>query len=111
MAEGVSVRAIARPTDTSKNTLANVREAWEPAQQALNPDSYRFGPSRHTAPLTDIPRGWRVWAGYSVMIREPRLLIIDNNSRRVAGLSRNAPSIRLVTIVTPGLWTPRVVMH
>ena len=33
------------------------------------------------------------------------------NSRRVDGLSRNAPSMRLVTITAPGLWTPRVVMH
>lgn len=39
------------------------------------------------------------------------LPIIAKNSRRVDGLSRKAPSIRLVTMTTPGLWTPRVVMH
>ena len=33
------------------------------------------------------------------------------NSRRVAGSSRNAPSIRLVTMAAPDLCTPRVVMH
>jgi hypothetical protein len=48
---------------------------------------------------------------YSVWIVVPRLLIIASNSRLVAVLSRNAPNIRLVTMVTPGLWTPRVVMH
>ena len=36
---------------------------------------------------------------------------MDNNSRRVEGLSRNAPSIFEVTIETPGLRTPRVVIH
>lgn len=33
------------------------------------------------------------------------------NSCRVDGLSRKIPSIRLVTSVTPCLWTPRVVMQ
>ena len=33
------------------------------------------------------------------------------SSRRVSGSSRKAPSMRLVTMLTPGLWTPRVVMH
>ena len=40
---------------------------------------------------------------HSVWMAVPRLLIIANNSRRVAALSRNAPSMRLVTMVTPGL--------
>ena len=33
------------------------------------------------------------------------------NSARVLASLRNAPSILLVTIDTPSLWTPRVVMH
>ncbi len=41
----------------------------------------------------------------------PEFPIIARNSRRVEGSVRNAPSIRLVTMLTPGLWTPRVVMH
>ena len=41
----------------------------------------------------------------------PGVPIIDSTSRRLSGSSRNAPSMRLVTIVTPGLCTPRVVMH
>ena len=36
---------------------------------------------------------------------------IDRNSCRVIGLSRNAPSIRLVTMSVPCLCTPRVVMQ
>src|SRR5690606_22338437 len=36
---------------------------------------------------------------------------IERNSRRVEASSRNAPSIRLVTMETPGLCTPRVLMH
>src|SRR5450756_2774797 len=41
----------------------------------------------------------------------PRKLIADRNSCRVSNLFRKAPIIRLVTIVTPDLWTPLVVMH
>src|SRR5215472_16023332 len=41
----------------------------------------------------------------------PGVPIIVSTSRRLDGSSRKAPSIRLVTIVTPGLCTPRVVMH
>ena len=37
--------------------------------------------------------------------------IIARNSRRVDGSSRNAPSMCDVTMATPGLCTPRVVMH
>ena len=37
--------------------------------------------------------------------------IADRNSRRVSDPVRNAPSMVLVTILTPVLWTPRVVMH
>ena len=37
--------------------------------------------------------------------------IIVSTSRRVVGSARKTPSIRLVTMLTPGLWTPRVVMH
>ena len=40
-----------------------------------------------------------------------RRLIADKNSCRVSGLSRNTPSMRLVTIETSDLCTPRVVMH
>ena len=36
---------------------------------------------------------------------------IARNSRRVDALSRKMPSMVLVTMVTPGLWMPRVVMH
>ena len=39
------------------------------------------------------------------------LPIMARNSWRVRGSSRKAPSMRLVTMVTPGLFTPRVVMH
>ena len=39
------------------------------------------------------------------------LRIIARNSRRVRESSRNAPNIMEVTMVTPGLCTPRVVMH
>ena len=35
----------------------------------------------------------------------------SRNSRRVLASSRNAPRRQLVTIFTPCLWTPRVVMH
>lgn len=45
----------------------------------------------------------------SMMLREP--LMMERNSRRVASLLRNSPSMREVTMVTPGLWMPRVVMH
>ncbi len=41
----------------------------------------------------------------------PGVPIIARNSRRVVGSSRKAPSMVLVTMLTPGLWTPRVVMH
>ena len=41
----------------------------------------------------------------------PRKLIADRNSCRVSNLFRKAPNIWLVTIVTPDLWTPLVVMH
>jgi hypothetical protein len=41
----------------------------------------------------------------------PAFPIIARNSRRVDGSVRKAPSMRLVTMLTPGLWTPRVVMH
>ena len=41
----------------------------------------------------------------------PRMPIADKNSCRVSAWSRNTPSMRLVTMVTPGLCTPRVVMH
>ena len=44
----------------------------------------------------------RLEAGLPMMVR---------NSRRVSGSLRKAPSMVEVTIVTPGLWTPRVVMH
>ncbi len=37
--------------------------------------------------------------------------IMARSSRRVEGSSRKAPSMRLVTMQTPVLWTPRVVMH
>ncbi len=37
--------------------------------------------------------------------------IMLRNSRRVSPPSRKAPIMRLVTIVTPALCTPRVVMH
>jgi hypothetical protein len=39
------------------------------------------------------------------------LPIIASSSRRVSGLPRKAPNMRLVTMATPGLWMPRVVMH
>jgi len=39
------------------------------------------------------------------------LLMIARNSRRVFGSVRKAPSMRLVTMLMPGLCTPRVVMH
>jgi hypothetical protein len=39
------------------------------------------------------------------------LPISARNSRRVRASLRNSPSIRLVTMATPGRWTPRVVMH
>ena len=42
---------------------------------------------------------------------EAGLPIMARNSRRVAGSARKPPSMRLVTMVTPGLWMPRVVMH
>lgn len=41
----------------------------------------------------------------------PPPLIIARNSRRVLALSRKAPSMRLVTMLTPSRWTPRVVMQ
>ena len=37
--------------------------------------------------------------------------MIARNSRRVEGSVRKAPNIQDVTMVTPGLWTPRVVVH
>ena len=57
----------------------------------------------------------RVWAvgcplGYAPL-PPAGVPIIDNTSRRVVGSVRNKPSMRLVTMLTPGLWTPRVVMH
>ena len=41
----------------------------------------------------------------------PRMPIAAKNSWRVSALSRKTPIMRLVTMVTPGLWMPRVVMH
>ena len=84
------------------------------------------GPRRHDSFDQRVPRDvrHRLWrravpatgllparAAYSVRIPLPRLPIIASSSRRVVALSRKAPSMRLVTMVTPGLWTPRVVMH
>ena len=39
------------------------------------------------------------------------LPISARGSRRVSGFLRNSPGMVEVTVVTPGLWTPRVVMH
>src|SRR5262249_13290763 len=44
-------------------------------------------------------------------IDETGLPMMGRNSRRVSGFLRNSPSIVDVTMVTPGLCTPRVVMH
>src|SRR6185437_3327023 len=43
--------------------------------------------------------------------RETGLPMLVRNSRRVTSFSRKAPSMVDVTMVTPRLWTPRVVMH
>ena len=50
------------------------------------------------SPIQSRPR----LAGLPIMLR---------NSRRVFGSARNEPSMRLVTMSTPDLWMPRVVMQ
>lgn len=57
------------------------------------------------SPMTWVPEGVQP----SNCPRDPP--IIARNSRRVASCVRNSPSMRDVTMVTPGLCTPRVVMH
>ena len=54
--------------------------------------------------LNFIPPPLATWAA-------PRMPMAARNSWRVSACSRNTPSMRLVTMLTPVLCTPRVVMH
>src|SRR5690606_33400484 len=49
--------------------------------------------------------------GHQLALPSGGLPIMARNSRRVRGSSRKAPSMRLVTMFTPVLCTPRVLMH
>ena len=48
---------------------------------------------------------------YALLEFRPGRCTMARNSALVAGLVRNAPSMRLVIRLVPGLCTPRVVMH
>jgi Mg-chelatase subunit ChlI len=64
------------------------------------------------AGATSENRAGRVRSGQPLAtLIPPRMPIAAKNSCRVSALSRKTPSMRLVTMVTPGLWMPRVVMH
>ena len=60
--------------------------------------------------LDQVQRGHRVGLSYR-SARLAGLPIMLRNSRRVSECSRKAPIMLDVTMVTPVLWTPRVVMH
>jgi hypothetical protein len=61
---------------------------------------------------------WVAASRTAMTMFETQLSMLDDglpitlrNSRRVRWLVRNSPCIAEVTMVTPVLWTPRVVMH
>lgn len=75
---------------------------------------YRGQGRLRLAQPTSVPLRTSRSAGRCVQLSYGALLglpIMAKNSRRVAGSSRKEPSMRLVTMLTPGLRIPRVVMH
>jgi len=98
---------------SSKESSPEVTEDyWREAGKLSRDFAFPSGAVRDSCPFD--AWAWNVNPQYSGQIFDKLLEglpIKAMNSRRVAGLSRKAPSMRLVTMVTPGLRTPRVVMH
>ncbi len=82
------------PTEETKSTASTSPKRCCTARSPTRSGARR---NSHQAPLA-------TWIA-------PRIPIAERNSCRVSAWSRNTPNMRLVTMLTPVLWMPRVVMH